>query len=261
MLSHHTESIRRATDHFKQDPEVLALILGGSLAHGFARPDSDVDVMIVVGDEAYALRQRSGHMQFFDRELCTYGAGYVDGKYLRPAFVQQVAECGSEPARFAFQDAQVLFSRVDGLEALVKAAARYPAAGKAERLRRFYAQFEAWNWYCREAVRLNNCYLLGVAVSKLVLFGGRLVLAHNERLYPYHKWFLRVLEAAPDKPPDLLDRIWPLYEAPGLASVQAFYEAVRDFQPWPSNGSGWPSQFMRDSELNWLEGPTPVDDL
>ena len=108
--------------------------------------------------------------------------------------MRQVAERGSEPARFAFQDARILFSRVAGLEALLRAIARYPAAGKEARMRRFYAQFEAWHWYAHEALRLDNRYLLGAAISKMVLFGGRLILTHNDRLYPYHKWFLKQLE-------------------------------------------------------------------
>jgi predicted nucleotidyltransferase len=30
------------------DPSILALLLAGSIAHGFAGPDSDIDVAIVV---------------------------------------------------------------------------------------------------------------------------------------------------------------------------------------------------------------------
>jgi hypothetical protein len=33
------------------------------------------------------------------------------------------------------------------------------------------------------------------------------------------------------------------------------------FQPWNENPSGWGAQFLLDSELNWLDGKTPVDDL
>jgi hypothetical protein len=51
MQPHHANSIQVATSHFAGDSNVLALLLGGSLAHGFAGPDSDLDVMIVVSDE------------------------------------------------------------------------------------------------------------------------------------------------------------------------------------------------------------------
>ncbi len=261
MHSHHEESIHNVVRYFQDDPEVEALILGGSLAHGYASPVSDVDIMILVTDQHYAERLSAGNLQFFNRELCTYPEGYVDGKYLGMSHLTQVAEKGSEPARYAFQDAQVLFSRSDTIDEKIRSIARYPVTQKAERMRSFYAQFEAWNWYVGEALKSQNRYLLGVSISKLVLFGGRLILAHNELLYPYHKWFLRVLAEAKDKPPALLAHIESIYQTPSAENVQSFYELIRDFQDWGILDNGWPAQFMLDSELNWQTGAIPVDDL
>jgi hypothetical protein len=36
---------------------------------------------------------------------------------------------------------------------------------------------------------------------------------------------------------------------------------VKNFRPWIDGEFNWPTQFMFDSELNWLDGKTPVDDL
>jgi hypothetical protein len=260
MHEHHQESIQKAVQHFTNDPEVQALLLGGSIAHGFAAPASDIDVMIIVSDRDYEERVRDGRLQFFDPTMCTYEGGYVDGKYLGQGFLRKVAEAGSEPARFAFLDAQVLFSRIDGVDAILRAIVQYPVADKAARMQRFYAQFEVWHWYAHEALKLKNQYLLGVAVGKLVLFGGRLILAHNELLYPYHEWFLKVLEGAADKPNHLLSRIAALYADPREENIRAFYETVVQFHPWECNVP-WPTQFMLDSELNWLDGRCPIDDV
>ena len=260
MFEHHRESIARMTERIAADCEVRALILGGSIAHGFAAPASDIDVMLVVADADYEERLRDGRMQYYDSEVCTYEGGYVDGKYLTESFLAKVAEQGSDPARFAFADARILFSRIDGLESLLAAAARYPVEQKADRIQRFYAQLEAWHWYAHEAIKWKDAHLLATAVSKLVLFAGRLILAHNELLYPFHKWFLRVLESAPDKPAELMPRIAALHASPTTESVFAVYQCVAEFQPWASERL-WPVQFMLDSELNWLDGHTPVDDL
>jgi predicted nucleotidyltransferase len=261
MHSHHIETIQRVKDYFQQDSEVLALLLGGSIAHGFETPNSDVDVMIFVSEDEYEKRLRENRIHFYNEELTTYDGGYLDGKYSTRSYVRQVIEKGSEPARFAFADAQVLFSQMDGFEDEVRAAAQYPVAGKEERNKRFYAQFEAWHWYCGEALRLKNQYLLGTSVSKFILFSGRLILAHNELLYPYHKWFLKVLEQAVDKPVDLLQKIHNLNEAPTKGNVEALYENVKNFHPWIEDDFSWPTQFMMDSELNWLDGDPPVDDM
>jgi hypothetical protein len=261
MHPHHSQSIQNVKDYFQGDPEVQALLLSGSIAHGFESAASDVDIMIFVSDEDYQKRYQSGRIHFFNRDLCSYEGGYVDGKYLSLSFVKQVLEKGSEPARFAFEGSRVLFSRVDGFAEDVCRIAEYPLAQKAEQIKRFYAQFEAWHWYCGEALAKGNLYLLGTSVSKMILFGGRLILAHNEMLYPYHKWFLRVLETAPDKPSGLLAHIQSLAEAPTAQNIEAFYENVKAFQPWSDDPYSWPAQFMLDSEWNWMEGRTPVDDL
>jgi len=261
MRSHHAESIQRVKEHIQRDSEVLALLLGGSIAHGFETATSDVDIMIFVSDENYRNRFEKNQIHFYNTELCTYEGGYVDGKYSSPSFVKRVIEKGSEPARFAFVGGQLLFSKVDGFADDIRKVAKYPVSEKVERIKRFYAQFEAWHWYSHEALRLGNQYLLGTSVSKFILFGGRLILAHNETLYPYHKWFLRVLEQAEDKPIHLLDCIHTLNEKPIADHIEAFYEKIKTFQPWIEGDFSWPTQFMLDSELNWVGGTTPIDDL
>jgi len=104
MLPHHSQSIQNVREYFERDPEVLALLLSGSIAHGFQSATSDVDIMIFVSEEDHRKRSQTGQLHFFNRELCTYEGGYVDGKYLSLNFVKQVLEKGSEPARFAFEE-------------------------------------------------------------------------------------------------------------------------------------------------------------
>ena len=261
MYPHHIQSIQNIIEYFPRDPEVLALLLGGSIAHGFETPTSDVDILILVSDEDYKKRLAENRVHFFNMDLCTYEGGYVDGKYLGLNFIEQVRQKGSEPARFAFADSRILLSKVDGLSEEIQKVAEYPRAEKADRIKRFYGQFEAWHWYCQESLRLKNTYLLGTSVSKFILFSGRLILAHNELLYPYHKWFLGVLERANNKPEGLLQSIQRLNATPTADNIESLYKMVKSFQPWIKGEFNWPTQFMFDSELNWLEGNTPVDDL
>jgi hypothetical protein len=258
---HHQSAVERVTEHFRGDSEVQALLLGGSIAHGFESPESDVDLLIVVSDRDYDARLREGALQFWTADGCDWPGGYVEGKYVGRSFLAQVAASGSEPARFAFEDARVLLSRVSDLEARLATIARYPVEGKAERIARFRAQFEAWHWYAHEGLKRGDRYLVGMAVAKTVLFGGRMILAHNERLYPYHKWFLRALERAAERPPELLERIAAVHAEPSQASLLALWACVTNFRAWEGGDRPWPLQFLLDSELNWQGGATPVDDL
>lgn len=261
MHPHHERAIAHATALLRRDPAVRALLLGGSIAHGFASETSDVDFLIVVDDAEHEARLRRGDVQWVTNEACDWPGGYAEGKYVGPRFLAEVARAGSEPARFAFADARVLFSDVPDLDATLAAITRYPLEEKAERIRRFGAQLEAWHWYGHEALKRGDRYLLGLAVARTVLFGGRMLLAHNERLYPYHKWFLRVLEDAPDRPADLMQRIAALHDDPSQATLLGFWATVRNFRAWEGADTPWPVQFLRDSELNWMSGATPIDDL
>ncbi len=258
---HHASSIERVVEHFRQDPDVLALLLTGSLAHGFARSNSDVDLAIVVSAGEYQRRKVAGELTFYNADLCHYEGGYVDGKYVDIQIIRDVAARGSEAARFAFQDAQVLLSRVDGLAQLLAIATRYPVERKTENLARFMAQFEAWNWYVQQALQTEDRYLLRHASIKLALFGCRLILSHNELLFPYHKWLTRVVQSASAKPTDFERLLEELLAAPTGASTSAFYIEVKNFTDWPTTQGPWSMQFIIDSELNWLSGQTPVDDL
>jgi Nucleotidyltransferase domain len=261
MHPHHRRAIEAATERFRADPEVLALLLGGSIAHGFASEGSDVDLLIVVSDADHAARIREGRLQFLTADGCDWPGGYAEGKYVSPAFLAQVAASGSEPARFAFADAQILFARIDDLGDRVAAIARYPVAGKAERIASFHAQFETWHWYAHEGLRLGDRYLTGIGVAKMVLFGARMFLAHNERLFPFHKWLMRTLAAVPQRPPDLLERIAAVQAEPTQASLLALWSCVKNFRPWEGGTEPWPLRFLHDTELAWQRGPVPIEDL
>jgi predicted nucleotidyltransferase len=263
MFNHHRETIGRIQDHFRHSSEVLAVLLTGSIAHGFERPDSDVDIAIVVDAQAMQVRKKKGQLCFFDASLASYAGGYVDGKYIDLSFIKQVAAFGSEPARFAFKDAQIIVSKVDGLAQLLEDAARYPHEQQQMKIHRFLSQFDAWHWYTQEAHKTSDIYLLRQASTKMVLFGCRLVLAQNRILYPYHKWLTKVVSTASDMPPQFITRLNHVLADPTPVAISNFYATVRDYWVWPANETSWPMQFMMDSELNWLglAAQPPVDDL
>jgi predicted nucleotidyltransferase len=261
MYPHHQATIQRVKTHFESQPGVEALLLTGSIAHGFAQASSDVDVVIIVSEAEYRQRFADSNFQFFSTDLAGYEGGYVDGKYVSRAFLDDVERSGSEPARFAFADSVILLSHIAGLEDQLQRITRYPSAEKEDRIRRFHAQFRAWHWYVEEAAKKDNPYLMNVATSKLILFGGRMILAHNELLYPYHKWFLQMVAKAERKPEQLVETMVSLARRPTVDGATTLYNLISYFREWELDVMPWPNRFMLDSELNWMTGPTPVDDL
>ncbi len=197
VFEHHRATIERAVARLRARDDVLAVLVGGSIAHGFATATSDVDLLIVVSDDEWDRRLAAGDTTLLDQESATYEGGYVDCKYTSVGFMREVAARGTEQARFAFDGVDIAWSRIDGLDDALRAAARYPIEGRDDRIRAFHAQLEYWQWLFREGDRSGNAYVRAVAAPNVVLFAGRLILAHNAVLYPGYKWLLRVLRDVP----------------------------------------------------------------
>jgi hypothetical protein len=202
----------------------------------------------------------ANQFHYFNPDLCDYPGGYVDGKIVDLAFLVDVAEHGSEPARAAFVGAWIAYSRLPDLDELLRRIPVYPEHERQEKIRSFYAQLEALHWYVGEAEKRRDPYLMAHVVADLVLFGGRLILAHNRVLYPYHKWFVTVLSAAPAKPDNLIALAERLLAEPNKAHAEAFYDAVASFTDWDKPPEGWPVRFMHDSEWTWRNGRSPIAD-
>lgn len=263
MEQHHRDTLDRFVARYGEDPHVLAILLGGSIAHGFAKPDSDIDALIVVSDEDHARRKQANKLAFSirDPEICTYEGGYVDCKVVTIAFLETIAEKGSDAARYAFKDAAVVFSRVGDLRDLLERVTRFNDAERDARRHRFVCQLLAWKWYFSEAVRKDSSYLLHLATHKVMLFACRLVLNENRRLYPYHKWLINETLRAPARPANFDAQLALIGESPTVDRVNAFVASVLGFVGLGESDVDWPNQFLADSEFNWLYHQTPVDDL
>jgi hypothetical protein len=211
--------------------------------------------MVVVSIEEYKSRLDTSTIQFLDRDR------HIDGKYISMEFLDNAMKLGNEATRFAFKGAFITYSSIEGLDNIIAEIQKYPVAEKQDKINRFYAQFKAWNYYCKYAYKSNDNYLLNYALTNLIYYGGRLILAHNELLFPYHKWFMKVLGEAQQKPEGLIDTINTLLDGRKKEDYEKFYNMIDQFRQWDTSGVSWPNVFFHDSEYNWINGNTPVADL
>lgn len=260
MKSHHKRAIEKLTENLKEDDKVLALIITGSVAKGSEREDSDIDIVLVVTDEEFKKRKKRNRFIFFDDRCCDYPGGYIDGKIVDYYYLKLAAERGTEPARDAFRGAIIAFSKIPDLEDLLRKIPVYQKAEKEEKIKKFVAQLDIANWFMKEAERRNDNYLKIHAARELVLYGGRLILAYNEILYPYHKLFMGVLEKASEKPKNLMELVDALLTGPNSENSEAFYKAIRTFTRWKTRVLS-PIRFMLDTELAWIDGKIFVGDI
>ena len=260
MRPHHKESIEKLVESIKNDKRFLALIIGGSVAKGMEREDSDIDIVLVATDEEFEKRKKKSMFIYYEQKFCDYPGGYVDGKVVDLQFLRTVAERGSEPARDAFRDAWIAYSKIPEIEDILSKIPVFQKGDKLKKIRKFYAQFETANWIIKEAERRNDEYLLTRGITDLILFGGRLILEHNEILYPFHKLFMQTLEKAPEKPQNLMTSINTLLNDKSSKNAEALYKAIRDFRKWETR-EFWAIRFLLDTEWAWINGEPYVGDL
>ena len=260
IRDHHQRAIDRLTDAYREDPDFPGLIIGGSVAKGYAREDSDVDFLIIATDEVFEQRRAARDLFINRRDLCDYDGGFVDGKIIDLAFLADVAARGNEPSRAAFEGAFAAYSRVAGIETLLQRIPVYPEAGHDARIRAFYSMAFIQHWLFHEAERHGNRYTMTRAAGQLALFCGRLILAENRRLFPYHKWLPRTLESVPDKPDDFMVNFNKLLGDPRGDHATRLFEHVRGFRDWGVSDLDAYTWFMTEVEWSWMSGTTPIED-
>jgi predicted nucleotidyltransferase len=261
MEQHHRDAIAKFVARYASQESLLAILLVGSIAHGFEKPNSDVDLILVVDDDEYATRRRERKLTFSLWDICSYEGGYIDCKVADLAFLDLVAKQGSDPARYAFEGAQIVFSRLDDLDTTLGKIVRFPIEEKDSRRHRFISQVLAWKWYLSQGVEKDNPYLIGLATHKLVLFACRIVLNENEMLFPFHKWLLARTKEAKNKPKHFDELIEKLIAHQDYAVAEELVESLLAFLKLEEKQVDWPNQYMVDSEFNWLYHQTPVEDL
>ena len=260
IQAHHRRAIDRLVDEYRDDPRFSALIIGGSVAKGYARPDSDVDFLIVATDEEFSRRWEQEDLFINRKDLCDYDGGYVDGKIINHSYLEKVANRGNEPSRAAFEGAFAAYSHIPDLDGLLKRIPVYMEHDRDRRIKAFYNMAFIQHWLIHESLRHGNRYTITRAASQLALFSGRLILAHNRKLFPYHKWLTHALELVEDKPVDLLSHIDTLLEKPNAENADSLFQSVREFRDWGISDVESYTWFMTEVEWAWMDRTTPMED-
>jgi len=270
IYPHQQKAIAYISDKFKQDPNVDALLISGSIMHGFNDETSDVDINIVVSEELYQQKRSQNALTYYEEAENFYPSrlsgqsdgGYFDGKFISLNYLSLVAKQGNEPTRFALYDVDIAFDRTGKVADLIKQIGVYNMENIQQNAIRFISQMDGWKWYCGEAIRRNNQYLLDTAVSRLILFAGRLILLENREFFPYHKWFLAMLERCENKPADFMPAVKRLLENKTHDNINYLCELVRTYRDWSGGAKySWTSNFVEDVETIWMRQDEFIENM
>lgn len=260
MRQHHADAIEKLRATYEPDASLLALIIVGSLAAGGESDSSDVDHILLATDEEFARRVSVEEVHYWTPDFCDYPGGYVEGKIVNLSFIEDAALRGSEPARAQFSGARVVFSKIPGLAETVATIAVYPEPERERKIRSFYAQLQVLRGYLAYGEQKGDLFIVLRAAAGVALFAGRLILAHNRILYPYHKWFLREVARAPEQPAGFPVLLETFLHEPTTVHGDAVCESIITFMDLRRYDPGFTSRFVLDTEWAWLHGPGPVED-
>jgi hypothetical protein len=263
-MQHHDAAVERFVAVARLDPDMLAVVVDGSIASGLERPDSDVDLVLIVTDEAFQTALDADRLSYVD-DSAGYGSagyehGYYDIKLATVGYLDRAAERGDDPVRAAFLHTKVAWSRIAGLEEQIARISAVPDEQWDQRMASHMAQVRLHGGYfLNQAHQLSNQYLLQHAVVHLVGAGGRALLALNHRLFQGHKYLERLVSEVDLKPTGYEAATAELLRDPNPATAKAYMMLLEEFYEWPLSPETTLSRFVLDTELAWLFGTVPPE--
>ena len=259
MYPHHIESAQKLRKYFEGQEGVIAIVLDGSTVKGNARPDSDIDAIIVVTEEKYAELAAQNRLAEVIPGHCTYEGGYFDIKYKTKAILRRAAEFASEPTRNAYVKAQVLCTTDAEIPALVAAIERYPEHTVADKIRCFCANLQLNRGYFLNIVPEDNSYMRAHLAQEIVYSVYRLILIENRALFPCNRRLEETVRACKKRPDDILELGKAFLQEITVERCEAFVQAFWKQSDLPLNDdvSESCSQYVRYYEDWWLEENPP----
>jgi len=246
-------------DSVRDEAGTLAVVVVGSVAQGRERPDSDVDVYLVVDDERFEAETSAGRFAWVDRYGVDYPGSYIDIKLASPTYLETAAAKADDPTRASFLGARIAFSRVPGLESVLDQITTLPDGVWDERVRSHVAQARLYGGYfLRQAMERGDEFLRRHAGLHLTLAAARAALAANRVMLPGPKYISKLVHSVTT--PDGFVEAWD--RAVTDPDLESGRELLRILDEWLA-GDMTPdetlSTFIRDNELAWLRGTVPAE--
>jgi predicted nucleotidyltransferase len=258
-VRHHEETIAAYAAKVADEPEVLALVVVGSVARATERSTSDVDVYLVVTDDAYTAAQAAGKVAYIDADAATYDS-YVDIKLASPRYLERAVAYADDPTRASFLDARTVFDRTGSVAATIARIVTLPEQVWQRRVHAYRCQARLYGGYfLKQAHQRNDEFLLQHSAVHLCLAVGRVALAVNRTLFQGQKYLAATLPELAELPDGFLAAWRNVLKHPTPEGAAALTDLVDAWQGGPLSLEDTLSTFIVDNELAWLNGTIPPE--
>lgn len=258
-MRHHEETIATYAAKVATEPEVLALVVVGSVARGTERATSDVDVYLVVTDDTFAAAQSTRRVAYIDAEAATYDS-YVDIKLASPRYLERAVTHADDPTRASFLDARIVFDHTGSMATAVARILTLPEDVWQRRVHAYRCQARLYGGYfLKQAYERGDEFLLRHSAVHLCLSGGRVALAVNRILFRGQKYLTAALPQLAELPEGFLAAWRSALERPTPHTAAALIDIIDAWQGGPLSLEDTLSTFIIDNELVWLNGTVPPE--
>jgi hypothetical protein len=256
---HHEATAQGYVETVRDRPEVLGVVVVGSVARGTPREDSDVDLYLVVTDEAYARASAAGMIAAVSQDGVTYPGGYVDIKLASPGYLTTAVAEADDPTRASFVGSRVVLDKIGTITDQVAAIVSLPDEVWSRRVTAYRAQARLYGGYfLKQGDQLGDRFLVQHAGVHLALAAGRIALAQHRRFFSGQKYLTATL-AELELPPRFETTWRHVVNAPSAAVGQHLLEAIDAWLGPPEDFDLQLSRFIADNELAWLNGTIPPE--
>ncbi|MCL2698266.1 MAG: nucleotidyltransferase domain-containing protein [Oscillospiraceae bacterium] len=240
MMKHHEDSVKNMVLHFREDPEVSALFLIGSLATGTERPDSDIDGVAIVPQEYCDRLKAAGGATVSIWGKCTYEGGYFDVHFKTRDEIKEILSRGIEPIRNMFSYARPLFCDDPELVRMVADIPKLPEAEIAQKKLRYYCTLKQYYTYYWAICKPQGFHRNHVA-NGMVFCLYRLILLENKILFPSTRKMEAAVISASDKPDRIIEKCRSFMNNLSDGEAAAL---VREYEDWTSYNYPDPKEFQ-----------------
>ena len=210
----------------KKNPSIIGIILCGSLAKGTEKDTSDADILVVVKDAFFNEINKSKEQYWSlvpddNNQYCE-----VDGKIINKDFLQKAREQGTESIISTLLYSKILYCIDSEIEELLQSLKNGISVNK-ENITKYYALMKSKRYTTDDD--LSNILQVKNCILDTVFFACRLILAHNNRLYPCLKNMEKEIISCPDKPINFIKNMHTVLETFSLDSLDIFYKDVENY--------------------------------
>jgi predicted nucleotidyltransferase len=227
MTVEQENTIKLLIDDLKADEKIIGVLLIGSLANNSGNSNSDVDLYIIVKEETF--------IEYKKKKQYYWGTNFhsnkypveVEAKIIDKEYIKNIWINGTESSQNTFINNKILFIKDNELKQLLTKETLKEIPDKEEKIKKFYALMKS-NMF-KATDDLNNIFQLKKCVYDTVYFACRLVLTHNDILFPCIKNMEKALNKCKKMPKEFIIQAHRVLERYSLEDLEIFYNNTNNF--------------------------------